>query len=63
VSFAAVTGGAFTAVTADAASQRIAGAAGATLRRYVRAVTTTSLGFTGATFAVAVCRHPAGAAA
>jgi hypothetical protein len=61
--FAAVTGGAFTAVTADAASQRIVGAAGATLRRYVRAVTTTSAGFTGATFAVAVCRHPVGATA
>jgi len=61
--FAAVTGGAFTAVTADNASQRIAGAAGATLRQYVRAVTTTSAGFTGAVFAVAVCRHPIGATA
>ena len=63
VSFSDVTGGAFTTVTASRQAQRIAGAAGATLRRYVRAVTPTSAGFTSATFAVAVCRHPVGATA
>jgi hypothetical protein len=62
-SWSDVTAGGFTAVTAAPATQRIEGAAGATLRRYVRAVTTTSAGVTSVTFAVGVCRHPAGATA
>lgn len=61
--WADVTGGGFTAITAGPGYQRIAGAAGATLRRYVRAVTTTSAGVTSVTFAVAVTRHPVGATA
>lgn len=58
--WAAVTGGAFTAATAVGA-QRIEGASGATLRRYVRA--TTSGTFTSATFAASITRHPVGALA
>lgn len=58
-----VTAGAFTAVSAGRTVQRIEGAAGATLRRYVRATTTTVGGVTSATFAVAVSRHPVGASA
>lgn len=61
--WANVTGGVFTSVTAAASKQRITGASGATLRRYVRAVTTTVGGVTSATFAVAISRHPSGAAA
>lgn len=48
--FADVTGLAFTAVTAAPASERIATASNATIRRYVRAVTTGT--FTSVTFAV-----------
>ncbi len=58
VSFSAVTGGAFTSVTADHTVQRIQSAAGATLRRYVRAVTSGT--FTGAQFIVALTRRPIG---
>lgn len=60
-SFAAVTGGAFTSVTVDRTSERIAGAAGATLRRYVRVVSAGT--FSSATFIVAITRHPVGASA
>lgn len=49
VSFAAFTGSAFTAATA-VGTQRIAGAAGSTVRRYVRVVTTGT--FSEATFSV-----------
>lgn len=59
VSFAAFTGSAFTSVTSAPGSERIAGASGATVRRYVRAVTTGT--FTSATFLVAFTRHPSGA--
>jgi hypothetical protein len=55
--FAAVTGLSFTAVTAAPFSQRLATAAGATLRRYVRAVTATSGGVTSVTFAVQITRN------
>jgi hypothetical protein len=55
--FAAVTGLAFTQVTAAPFSQRLATAAGATLRRYVRAVTTTVGGVTSVTFAVQITRN------
>lgn len=54
----ALTGGAFAAATA-LGTQRIEGASGATLRRYVRAITTGT--FSSATFAVAVTRFPTGA--
>lgn len=60
--FAAVTGAAFTQV-ADVTAERIASAAGATLRRYVRVATTTSGGVTSVEFLVALCRHPIGATA
>lgn len=52
--FADVTGLTFTAVTATGAVQRLQTGRTATVRRYVRAVTTTSGGFTSATFVVAV---------
>lgn len=55
-SWAALTGGSFSAVTAAPTSQRIAGAAGATVRRYVRVVTTGT--FTSVTFVVAFSRNP-----
>jgi hypothetical protein len=55
--FADVAGMTFTAVTAAPGVQRIATASGQTVRRYLRAVTTTSGGFTSATFAVAVARN------
>lgn len=58
--FAVFTSSAFTSATADRTTQRIAGAAGATVRRYVRAVTSGT--FSSATFAVAFTRHPSGAA-
>lgn len=51
-----VTGLAFTAVTAAPAFQRLATAGNATIRRYVRAVTTGT--FNPATFAVALNRNP-----
>lgn len=61
VTFAAVTSGAFASATAARTVERIEGASGATLRRYVRAVTTGT--FSSATFIVMVCRHPTGATA
>lgn len=63
IAWANVTGGAFVQTTAARTTQRIAGAAGSTLRRYVRAITTTTGGVTSVTYAVAVTRHPSGAAA
>jgi hypothetical protein len=51
--FADVTGGGFTQITSGPAVQRIEVAAGTEIRRYVRAVTTTSGGFTSLVFAVA----------
>lgn len=58
VTFANVTGLGFTAVTAANTTQRIATANTATIRRYVRVATTTSGGFTSATFAVMFVRNP-----
>ncbi|MEU8756211.1 hypothetical protein AB0C88_37565 [Streptomyces chartreusis] len=52
--FADITGGGFTQITAGPGTQRIAVAAGTEIKRYVRAVTTTSAGFTSLVFAVAV---------
>lgn len=56
--FADVTGLTFTQVTAAPASQRLATSNSATVRRYLRAVTITTGGFTSVTFAVAVNRNP-----
>lgn len=56
-SFANVSGLSFTATTAAHTFQRIATANSATIRRYVRAITTTSAGFTSATFAVMFVRN------
>lgn len=52
--FADITGGGFTQITSGPTVQRIEVAAGTEIRRYVRAVTTTSGGFTSLVFAVAV---------
>jgi hypothetical protein len=57
VSFADVAGLAFTAVTAAPTTQRIAVSNTATIRRYVRAVTTTSAGFASVTFAVGITKN------
>lgn len=56
-SFADVTGLTFTQITSAPGTQRIATTSTATLRRYVRAVTVTSGGFTSATFAVTLVRN------
>ena len=58
VTFADVTGLTFAQTTAAHTTQRIATSNTATIRRYLRAVTVTSGGFTSATFAVAVVRNP-----
>lgn len=55
--FADVAGLAFTSVTTAPQTQRVATAAGATIRRYVRAVTTTTGGVTSVTFAVSFIRN------
>lgn len=52
--FADITGGGFTQITSGPTAQRIAVAAGTEIKRYVRAVTTTSGGFTSLVFAAAV---------
>ncbi|MEU1445509.1 hypothetical protein [Streptomyces mirabilis] len=57
VSFADVTGLAFTQITAGPASERIATASGATVRRYLRAVTVTTGGFSSLTFAVVLVKN------
>lgn len=56
-SFADVTGLTFTATTAAHTTQRLATSNAATIRRYLRVATTTSGGFTSATFAVMVNRN------
>jgi hypothetical protein len=57
VTFATVAGLSFTQTTAAPGAQRIATGNTATLRRYVRAATTTVGGFTSATFAVTLVRN------
>lgn len=57
VSFADVAGLAFTQVTAAPASERIAIVNTATIRRYVRAITVTTGGFTSVTFAVNLIKN------
>lgn len=56
--FAVFTGSAFTSAVAARTVQRIEGAAGATVRRYVRAVSSGT--FSSATFIVALTRRPIG---
>lgn len=56
-SFANVTALSFAATTAAHTTQRIATANNATIRRYLRAITSTSGGFTSVTFAVVVVRN------
>lgn len=56
-SFANITSAVFTQVTAAPASQRLAVGGTAAVRRYVRAITTTSGGFTSATFNVVFMRN------
>lgn len=55
--FADVSGLTFTQTVAAHTTQRIATANNATIRRYTRAVTVTSGGFTSATFAVVIVRN------
>lgn len=55
--FAAVTGGAFTAVTSAPITQRIATATGLAVERYLRVTTSTSGGFSSVTFCVVVVRN------
>jgi hypothetical protein len=52
IAFAGFTGSAFTQITTAPTTQRLVGAANATVRQYVRAVTSTSAGFSSLTFAV-----------
>lgn len=56
--FADVTGLTFTQVTAAPATQRLATANDATIRRYLRAVTTTTGGFTSLSFSVVINKNP-----
>lgn len=56
-SFADLTGGGFTQITTAPQSQRIATAADATVRRYLRAVTVTTGGFTSLVFAVVAVKN------
>jgi len=55
--WADVTGGAFTELAAGPAVERIATATDLTVERYLRAVTTTSAGFTSLVFALLVVRN------
>lgn len=57
-SFAAVSGAAFTQITAAPASERIVTGLTADVRRYVRVVTATTGGFNSVTFAVCFTRTP-----
>lgn len=57
VSFADVTGLTFTQITAGPTSERIATASGATVRRYLRAATVTTGGFSSLTFSVVVVKN------
>jgi len=57
VSFTDVTGLTFTAVTAGPTTQRLATSNAATIRRYLRAVTATTGGFTSVTFSVQITKN------
>lgn len=56
--FTDVTGLSFTQVTAAPATQRLATSNSATIRRYLRAVTVTTAGFTTCSFSVVVNKNP-----
>jgi hypothetical protein len=55
--FADVTGLTFTQITAGPTTQRLATASGATIRRYLRAVTVTTGGFSALSFAVVIVKN------
>lgn len=55
--FADVTGLTFTEVTAAPTTERIATVNTATIRRYLRVVTTTTGGFSSVTFSVVICKN------
>lgn len=55
--FSDLSGAGFTQITSAPTSQRIALGSAAAVRRYVRATTTTSAGFTSLVFAVMLCRR------
>jgi hypothetical protein len=57
VTFADVTGLAFTQVTAAPFTQRLATSNAATIRRYIRAITVTTGGFTSLVFAVQITKN------
>lgn len=57
ITFADLAGGGFTQIVATAQSQRIAVGGTATVRRYVRASTVTTGGFTSATFSVVLVKN------
>lgn len=57
--WADVTGLTFTQLTAGRSAERLATAAGATIRRYLRAVTTTAGGFSSLSFAVLINKNAA----
>lgn len=57
-SFADLSGAAFVQTTAARTTQRVAVGGTATVRRYVRATTVTTGGFTSVTFAVALVKNP-----
>lgn len=57
VSFADVASLSFTQITSGPTSERIATASGATVRRYLRAVTVTTGGFTSLAFSVVVVKN------
>jgi hypothetical protein len=57
VTFADVAGLTFTAVTAAPTTQRLATSNTATIRRYLRVITTTSAGFTSASFMVHLTKN------
>jgi hypothetical protein len=57
VTFADVTGLTFTQITAGPTSERLATASGATVRRYLRASTVTTGGFSSLTFAVVIVKN------
>jgi len=55
--YTAVTGGAFTQITAGPTKERIQTGLSATIRRYLRPQVTTSGGFTSLSYAIVVIRH------
>jgi hypothetical protein len=57
VSFADVSGLAFTQLTAGRTAERLATANNATIRRYLRAVTVTTGGFSSLAFAVVIVKN------